>query len=78
LSEAWGEYEVEIHELQDLANDVLMTGRLRGQGRASGLSVDAEMAWLHSFREGSGPGRYQRLRFFASHAEALKAAGRSG
>jgi ketosteroid isomerase-like protein len=75
LSDVWSEYEVEIHELQDLGNQVLMTGRLRGKGRSSGLDVDAEMAWLHTFREGTGPGRYTRLRYFDSETDALEAAG---
>ena len=77
LSDVWSEYEVEIHELQDLGNQVLMTGRLRGKGRSSGLDVDAEMAWLHTFREGTGPGRYTRLRYFDSGTDALEAAGLS-
>jgi ketosteroid isomerase-like protein len=75
LSDVWSQYEVEIHELQDLGNQVLMKGRLHGKGRSSGLDVDAEMAWLHTFREGTGPGRYTRLRYFDSEAEALEAAG---
>ena len=77
LSEVWSEYEVEIYELQDLGNHVLMKGRLRGKGRSSGLDVDAEMTWLHTFRDGVGPGRYTRLRFFTDEAEALEAAGLS-
>ena len=75
LVEAWSSYGVEIHELEDLGDHVLMQGRLRGTGRSSGLDVDAEMAWLPTFRSGSGEGRYLRLRFFASRDEALEAAG---
>jgi ketosteroid isomerase-like protein len=74
LSEAWSEYSVEIYGLEDLGDAVLMEGRLRAKGQASGLDVDAEMAWLHSFRPGTGEGRYLRLRFFADRAEALAAA----
>jgi ketosteroid isomerase-like protein len=78
LADAWSWYEVEIHELEDLGASVLMQGRLRATGRTSGLEVDAQMAWLHTFREGTGPGRYLRLRFFESAADALAAAGRGG
>jgi|SRR5215210_4194830 len=74
LVEAWSSYEVEIYELEDLGDHVLMQGRLRGKGRSSGLDVDAEMAWLHTFRAGTGEGRYLRLRFFESRAEAVEAA----
>jgi ketosteroid isomerase-like protein len=77
LSEAWSEYAVEIHQLEDRGDQVLMEGRLRGKGRRSGLDVDSVMAWLHTFRPGSGEGRYLRLRFFESRAEALEAAGLS-
>jgi ketosteroid isomerase-like protein len=77
LSEAWAWYHVEIHVLHDLGDNVLMEGRLEARGRSSGLEVKEEMAWLHSFREGSGPGRYTRLRFFPNRTQALEAAGLS-
>ncbi|MCA1695965.1 MAG: nuclear transport factor 2 family protein [Actinobacteria bacterium] len=75
LAEAWERYEVEIGELRDLGDDVLMIGRLKATGRSSGLEVEEEMAWLHSFRPGTERGRYKRLRFFPTPAEALEAAG---
>lgn len=74
LGEAWSEYTVEIHQLEDLGDQVLMEGRLLGRGRSSGLDVDSVLAWLHTFRPGGGEGRYLRLRFFASRSEALAAA----
>ena len=77
LSEAWSEYAVEIHHLEDLGDHVLMEGRLRGKGRSSGLEVDSVMAWLHTFRPGGGEGRYLRLRYFTSRSKALEAAGLS-
>jgi hypothetical protein len=52
-----------------------MKGRLRDKGRSSGLDVDAEMLWFHTFRDGAGPGRYTGLRFFTSEEEPLEAAG---
>jgi ketosteroid isomerase-like protein len=75
LSEAWAWYHVEIHALYDLGQHVLMEGSLEAKGRSSGLEVEEEMAWLHSFREGHGSGRYTRLRFFPNRAQALEAAG---
>jgi ketosteroid isomerase-like protein len=77
LGDAWAWYHVDIYELHDLGRHVLMEGRLQGKGRSSGLEVEEEMAWLHTFHEGSGPGRYARLRFFPSRSEALDAAGLS-
>ena len=73
LADAWRSYHVEIQRLEDLGDQVLMEGRLRAKGRSSGLEVDAEMAWIHSFRAGSGRGRYLRLRFFASRDAAIRA-----
>ncbi len=73
LQEAWSAYSVEIQRLEDLGDDVLMEGRLRATGKSSGLEVDAEMAWLHSFRPGRGEGRYTRLRFFPSRDDAIAA-----
>jgi ketosteroid isomerase-like protein len=55
LGEAWRWYHVEIHSLRDLGNDVLMEGRLEATGRSSGLEVKEDMAWLHTFRAGTGP-----------------------
>ena len=77
LAEAWEWYHVEIEELRDLGNDVFMVGRLQAKGRSSGLQVEERLAWIHSFREGTGRGRYVRLRFFATPREALEAAGLS-
>jgi ketosteroid isomerase-like protein len=74
LAEAWSAYSVEIQSLEDLGDEVLMEGRLRATGLTSGLDVDAELAWVHSFRSGTGEGRYMRLRFFPDRAEALAAA----
>ena len=74
LAEAWSAYSVEIHRLEDLGDEVLMEGRLRATGQSSGLEVDAEMAWVHSFRPGTGEGRYIRLRFFSDRAKAIAAA----
>jgi ketosteroid isomerase-like protein len=77
LAEAWVWYQVEIYRLHDLGEHVLMEGKLQARGRSSGLEVEEEMAWIHSFRDGTGPGRYKRLRFFPSRAAALEAAGLS-
>ena len=55
-----------------LGEHVLMEGRLQARGRSSGLEVQEEMAWLHTFRNGTGAGRYLR---FPNRTEALEAAG---
>ncbi len=75
LSEAWESFQVEIDECRDLGEIVLMLGRLRARGRSSGLEVEERLAFVHTFREGTGPGRYLRHQFFATSAEALEAVG---
>jgi ketosteroid isomerase-like protein len=72
LDEAWSAFEAQIHSLRAVGEHVLMEGRLRARGRKSGVEVDAEMAWLHSFRDG----KYARLRIFQDSAEAAEAAAR--
>ena len=75
LTEAWSWYHVEIHSLTDLGDQVLMEGRLEATGKSSGLEVKEDMAWLHTFREGTGAARYQRLQFFSDRTKAIEAAG---
>ena len=70
LADAWSEYETQIHSLRPLGEHVLMDGRIRATGRSSGLEVDLEMSWLHSFQDG----KYARLRTFFDPAAALAAA----
>jgi ketosteroid isomerase-like protein len=72
LDEAWSRFEAEIHSLRSVGGHVLMEGRLRARGRMSGVEVDAEMAWLHTFRDG----KYARLRIFQDRVEAIEAAAR--
>jgi ketosteroid isomerase-like protein len=75
LSEAWEWFQVDVDDYRDLGDKVLNFGQLRAKGKASGLEVEQELAWLHTFREGTGPGRYVRHESFATRADALKAAG---
>jgi ketosteroid isomerase-like protein len=77
LDEAWDWFHVDFDELRDLGDHILMLGRLRARGKASGLEVEEQMAWIHTFREGTGTGRYTQLRFFATEVEALEAVGLS-
>ena len=76
LGEAFESFEVQLEEARDLGDTVLMVGRLRAKGRASGLEVEERLAWLHTFRPGTGPGRYLRHQFFATPDGALAAVGK--
>jgi ketosteroid isomerase-like protein len=50
---------------------VLITGKQRGRGRASGVEVDSPRACVVSVRDGA----VTELRYFTEPAEALKAVG---
>jgi ketosteroid isomerase-like protein len=77
VDEAWDWFNVGVDELRDLGDCVLMVGRLEAKGRTSGLEVEKQLAWILDFRAGSGPGRFTRVRYFPTVAEALGAAEQS-
>lgn len=78
LGDAWEWFRVDTHETRDLGSTVFQLGCLRAKGRSSGLEVEEDFAWLHRFREGTGPGRYLGVEHFSTAEEALKAVERSG
>ncbi len=65
----WHNHAQEWRALDD--GRVLVLGRLHLRGRESGVEFDQEMAWLFTLREG----KLLRYEVFASHDEALRAAG---
>ena len=60
-------------DIRDLGTSVLALGELTGTGRITGLNLRGEIAQLATFRDG----RILSFRDFASHTEALEAAGLS-
>jgi ketosteroid isomerase-like protein len=72
--ENWEELQSIPEEFRDLGDQVLVLGRLKGRGRASGAPVDQPIANLFDFRGD----RIWRSRVFFDHAEGLRAAGLSG
>ena len=79
IRRAWRTWKVELQlkvrfdDIRDLGDSVLALGEVTGTGRITGLNLRAEIAQLASFRDG----RILGFRDFASHAEALEAAGLS-
>ncbi|MCD6014060.1 MAG: hypothetical protein K0R88_144 [Solirubrobacterales bacterium] len=73
-SEAFEGLKVEADEFRDLGeNRVLVAGRLRGRGKASGVELDVPAAWVLEIR-GS---KICAFHSYNSRAEALEAAGLS-
>ena len=65
----WGEVWYAPEELSDLGSRVLVVGRIRGSGPASGAAFDNEWADLFTF----SAGRVVREQVFLDHTEALDA-----
>ena len=52
LRDAFGEFGWDAEEMLDLGSDVLVETRFHGQGRVSGIPVEATVYFLWSFRDG--------------------------
>jgi ketosteroid isomerase-like protein len=71
LSNAWEEFVILPDRFRDLADLVIMLGRLRGRGKNSGVPVDASLGMVFDFRDG----KIARIRGYLDHGETLRAAG---
>jgi ketosteroid isomerase-like protein len=56
---------------QDLGDRVMMLGHAHARGRESGVTIDSEIAFLFTLRDG----RIVHAKGFLNHAKALQAAG---
>lgn len=73
LAEAFSELEVTTDEVAEFPGEIiLMSGRWRAVGRASGLQLDTAWASVTEYRDGL----FTWLRAFGSRAEAIEAAER--
>jgi ketosteroid isomerase-like protein len=77
VRQAWESFKADMQvtvrfdDVRDLGESVLALGEIEGTGRTTGLNVTNEIAQLFTFRDG----KIVKVRDFASHAEALEAAG---
>ena len=77
IRRAWHSFKVDLQlkarfdDIRDLGDSVLALGELTGSGRTTGLNLSAEIAQLAAFRDG----KILSFRDFATHDEALEAAG---
>jgi ketosteroid isomerase-like protein len=72
-SENWEELQNIPEEFRDLGDRVLVLGRLKGRGKASGAPVDQPYVGIFDFRGD----RIWRNRTYFDRAEGLRAAGLS-
>jgi ketosteroid isomerase-like protein len=68
--EAWEEFNLELEDIMTTGNGVVALNRLRGRGKASGASVDAEVGCIFDFDDGA----IVRM-VFCDRKRALEAAG---
>jgi uncharacterized protein len=74
LARDWEYFEPCYEEYRDLGDHVLVLGRWRARGRASGVELENQPgAWLYDVKGGKAV----RMRTFTDRDEALKAAGLS-
>ena len=69
--ESWETLAFDPDEIRDLGDRVLLTGRLRGKGRQTGVEVDSRIGLIVSLANG----KVTRFRTYANVADALEAAG---
>jgi ketosteroid isomerase-like protein len=73
VNDAWEYWRIEIREYRDAGDKVVALGDIQARGRASGIEVERQMAWVITM-----PGeKATRLQFFLDSAEALRTAGLS-
>jgi ketosteroid isomerase-like protein len=65
--------QVECLEVRDFGETIVVLGRVRGHGRASGVELDSPISWMVDFRGG----RVVRMRDFLDAKDALEATGAS-
>ena len=71
IDSMFSEMRAEVREIRDLGDRVLGLGTLRARGRESGAEVSSPIGWLIEVRAG----KLRRGWAYASHEEALEAAG---
>jgi ketosteroid isomerase-like protein len=70
----WDDYRVVPEEFVDMGDHVVVTVRLGGRGRGSGVEIDARFYDLYTLRDG----KIVRMDQFSERSEALEAVGRAG
>jgi ketosteroid isomerase-like protein len=71
LNDAWEKFHIRRDGFRDLADLVIMLGRLEGCGKGSGVPVDASLGMVFDFRGET----ISCIRGYLDHGEALRAAG---
>jgi ketosteroid isomerase-like protein len=73
VDEALAEVQIEQLEIRDLGERLVVSGRLRARGRASGAETVSPISWVVEFENG----KVIRMRDYLDLKDALEAAGLS-
>ena len=73
MSEEWDAVRFEVDEIRDAGEHLVVIGRVKARGRASGMDLDVPLALVGSIRGG----KILRARFYPTAEQALEAAGLS-
>jgi ketosteroid isomerase-like protein len=71
VDDAFAEAQLECGESRDLGERIVVIGRVRTRGKASGAQTESPIAWLVEFRNG----KVTLMRDYLNPKEALEAAG---
>jgi ketosteroid isomerase-like protein len=71
MDEEWTDMRADLDELREAGDQVVVLGRFRAKGKASGVEVDWPTAWVCDMRDG----KTVRLQAYTDQAEALRVAG---
>jgi ketosteroid isomerase-like protein len=69
----WDDYKLSAEEFADRGDRVVVTVRVGGRGRASGVEIDARFYDVYTLHDG----KIVRMDQFAERSEAFEAVGRS-
>jgi ketosteroid isomerase-like protein len=73
VDESWDNLVWEVEDMRDGGDWVLAFGRIRGEGRGSGVGIDARAGWVARFTDGL----VTSFHTYADRGEALEAVGLS-
>src|SRR5438034_486554 len=71
VDESWENLGWEVEEIRDGDDWVLALGRIRGEGRDSGVAIDARAGWVARFHDGL----ISTFRTYPDRADALEDVG---
>jgi ketosteroid isomerase-like protein len=70
FDDTWEKFAIEEQEVRDHDDTVVILGRVKAKGKASGVALETPVAYVHTLREG----KLTRTRVFFDHADAIEAA----